>query len=317
MAGNLATMFPQTDVPYWSGVFQGRQQDAAMQNNQINQQGALADLLFQQQNDPLKLEQQRLQNQGMGLQNIGQGMKNENDAITLDMRKKAAPQEYETMISDMATKIDGNKMKMFETEIQRMAYSPDPALRKQGTDLMMLHKDVLTKQKEMETKHKMDMDLEALRGRNSKEAAGIRSAGAGGKSTGSPYEDLMGKIVGGKIKKASEIYATAQAALAGLSTIDLNHPDIPKLAAVMQKSQEQAVAEANRGGPQPDLEALGVPTRPAVNFGTPAPGTAAADRPQRQADDDKVIVIDPKGRRGRIPRSQLQEALANGYKESK
>jgi len=77
--------YPTNLAELAGGVAQGpysmaRQQfDTAMQNEQLNQRAALQQLLFDEENNPLKLEDQRLKNQGKGYENRSLGVKASTD----------------------------------------------------------------------------------------------------------------------------------------------------------------------------------------------------------------------------------------------
>jgi hypothetical protein len=151
MAGNLSEMFPQMDLPVGplAGYTQGIQFNNARQNQMLNQAGALQDLWKNDQMYPLDIQGKQLSNQGQGLINTGQDIANQDKQMSLEMRKKAAPEEYKALVTKFATEIDDNEMKQYNNHIQRLAYSQNPQERAMGQELMNMSKDIWTEKEKL------------------------------------------------------------------------------------------------------------------------------------------------------------------------
>ena len=104
-------------------------QDQNLQQERLATEKSGLDNLFQQQNDPMKLEEQSLKNRGLG---VDTRIKEGTEALRLDAEQK------KFILSANQADLDG-----MEVEAQRMAYSPDPKIREQGTQLLKMHKDFI------------------------------------------------------------------------------------------------------------------------------------------------------------------------------
>lgn len=307
----LGTMFPNVDasqIPYFNGAWAAEQQGSAMQNNKLNQIGALQDLFKNQAMIPLDVEGKRLSNEQTGLTNTGLGMKNEDAAMSLDMRKKAAPQEYEAMVTKMAQEIDDGKMKLFNNQIQRLAYSQDPRERAMGSDMMNMSKDILAKREELKLQGSNSMAVAKEHSRSALEVAktnqeGANARAAGRVGTGKGEAALAAKMGYEKASvyyfiKAQEAEAEGDAEGAAKAYAQAN---------VMKEAFERAkilAAQQGQAG-KPDLSdpSMNIPTRPgATPQGFPAPtqpSVPSSGQPSAYQSSDDVRAAVKQGRLSR------------------
>jgi len=90
--------------------------------------------MFAEQNNPLRLEHQRAQNEGLGYQNrVARVGANETEQL--------APYMLDAKKQEAITKVSKAQMDDMEYKAQRMAYSPDSAIAAQGEALLKKHAD--------------------------------------------------------------------------------------------------------------------------------------------------------------------------------
>lgn len=92
--------------------------------------------LFSEQNDPQRLEQQRLTNEGMGLTNRQDKVKTRISEATEGLQLDAAQK-------DLVYKASKSELDGMEVLGQRMAYSQNPQERAQGEAMLKLHRDFI------------------------------------------------------------------------------------------------------------------------------------------------------------------------------
>lgn len=154
------------------------------QNEQDLQESQLKNM-FDQQNNPLRVQNQQLQNDQMGAQLPGMfadsatKVRNNSNADALnDETMKAA----RTKFASAATQAHLDEL---EAKGQEMAYSQDPAVAAQGQKILMAHKDIVrdrAKQNEMQTRQ---VELEKVRGKNALDLADKNNAAGRYSRTGS------------------------------------------------------------------------------------------------------------------------------------
>jgi len=105
-----------------------KMQGAIQQQNLAN--------MFAEQNNPLQLQNQQLQNEGLGYTN-------RQSALTTQHNEAIAPMKFNAEQADYIKKIKQADLDGLEIEAQRMAYSPDPAKAAEGKNLLMLHRDFI------------------------------------------------------------------------------------------------------------------------------------------------------------------------------
>lgn len=284
MAGNLATMFPnlpQSDLPnYFTGKFMGQQQDAAMQNNQLNQVGALQDLWKNDQMYPLDIQGKQLSNQQTGLQNTGLGLKNEDTQMSLEMRKKAAPEEYKALVTKFATEIDDNELKQYNNHIQRLTYSQNPQERAMGLELMNMSKDIWSEKEKLRIQGDNNMAVAKEHSRGAlavaQEATARKAAGAGNSKGEASVIAKMGyeKAAVYYDFKAQEAEAEGDMEAAARYAAQANKMKIAR------ETEKAIAAQATAAGKIDPGAATGMPTKPPFVPQGFTPPTAA---PQPQA----------------------------------
>ena len=122
--GPLSTMYQLKDRDL-AQMFQ----DQKLQQERLATEKSGLDNLFQQQNDPMKLEEQSLKNRGLG---VDTRIKEGTEAVRLDAEQK------KFILSANQADLDG-----MEVEAQRMAYSPDERIKEDGLRLLKMHKDFI------------------------------------------------------------------------------------------------------------------------------------------------------------------------------
>lgn len=99
------------------------------------QQQNLANM-FAEQNNPLQLDNQRLQNEGLGYTNRQQAVKSTFDEQMAPLKMNDEQQKY--IMNAKKADLDA-----LELGAQQMAYSPDPVQAAEGKKLLMLHRDFI------------------------------------------------------------------------------------------------------------------------------------------------------------------------------
>lgn len=132
------------------GISQQFGQGQAVQSEEKGKQAGL-DTLFQQQNDPIKLQQAQSTLEGTNYDNVSKGVKSRLDVATegfkLDDAKRA-----------QALAMPEHEIKMMTAHAQQLAYSNDPAEQKEGQRLMQMSSAAV----EARQKHKDEMEKQDL-----------------------------------------------------------------------------------------------------------------------------------------------------------
>ncbi len=110
--------------------------DQSLQQQQNATQKGTLENLFQQQNDPQRLKELELKNQGTGFDNVTKGVASRINAATEDQKLKSTMAE----LASAASKSDLDGM---EYNAQRMAYSKDPQEKARGEALLKMHKEFI------------------------------------------------------------------------------------------------------------------------------------------------------------------------------
>jgi len=193
------------------------QTEKLTQERQTVKKNELANL-FDEQNNPLKLENQRITNRKLGYEADSSGVKSRIDVATQGLQLDAKQKEY--IKSAKQSDLD-----MMEIQGQQWAYSPDPKLRAQGEEILRMHKDFLKlrdTQKfqagEADKNRKHDFALEAQRAKSAQALVGARAA-AKGAGSGTGIQDVFTAVQNGKVPpdKAAVAFGAAamQAQIAG------------------------------------------------------------------------------------------------------
>jgi hypothetical protein len=148
--------------------------------------------LFDEQNNPLKIENQQISNRKLGYEADSSGVKSRIDVATEGLQLDSKQRE-------LVQKAKQADLDMMEIQGQQWAYSPDPKLRAQGEQLLRMHKDFIKlrdTQKftadEAAKGRSHDFAMEAQRAKNAQALVGARAAsGGGGSSPTLPTTDKM------------------------------------------------------------------------------------------------------------------------------
>jgi len=227
--GPMSTHYAMNDMD----LAQQFQQNKLVQE-QENRKATELQNIFNEQNNPLKLDKARMENQGLGV----------DTRIKMGTEKEAFNAAQREFIMK-ASKADLDAM---EYEGQRMAYSRDPNIRSQGETLLRQHKDFLKLRDEQKFRAQEAEKERAAEART----AQIRASSGGSRSS-----------VGGPIKMSTDQYRASllqrmeQARAAG----DQQSYDYfsQQLAYVNQiKAQERPDPLVGK----PDLSGTGIATNP-------------------------------------------------------
>jgi len=145
---DLAQMFGQYSLmPTELGM---QRFEGAQKSEQLNQQQALQDILFDEQNNPLKLQYQGLQNQGLeaGLPGIFAESSLRQDKA--DVSRQSLGEQIAGAQSDGVAKMSDNNIKLLKNSAQRMAMSQDPAERAAGVEMMKNFEDLFKDREKQE-----------------------------------------------------------------------------------------------------------------------------------------------------------------------
>lgn len=299
----------------------------AIQRGRESQEIVLNDLMrqqrFDEENDPIKLQRGRLDNQSINLKNQQEGYTLQ-DMIRKDqMAKHNFDARQDAELQKLLTEAGAERSKRFEQEIfdqlQRVpAGSPE---HKRLLQAAQTTRAFLMEQ----AKHEHAMAVADITGRYNlqREREGI-AAGKYDKNRALSFEEAFRKM-----KKAHERHQ----ALIDEAQVARQGGDFAKYTEYMQR------AEALRPQAQMELDAMrrtqeggldtgritGLPTRPGGTIAPPAApaGPAAPSKPTAGPDPtvssggQRVRVRGPDGRTGTIPASQLRDAIANGFQEIK
>lgn len=267
--------------------------ESAQAADKTNQQQALQDMLFQQQNDPLKLEASRLANRGTeaGLPGIfaDTSLKQDKAAVS----RGSLGEQIGAAVSKGKADISDNDLKIIENSAQKMAMSRDENERNLGVALLKQHKDIIRdreKQDAQQVRQLAQIKEQGNQARLTQQQAidaGKFVKGVGGGSGGGSIQD---QLASGKLS-----YEKAATLLAGAAFMAEQEGDIEKANSYRQMADQynqqhvqskQAGAFAGQVG-KPDVGALGgIPTvqqKPVLPFSPVVPKQApAVEAPQGQ-----------------------------------
>lgn len=183
---DLSTLYPQVQPlgGYAAGLMQGQQYNDAQQNQQINQQGALADLWMKQQKNPLLLENQRLANEGLVQSNRSATTKADKEQYDFDWEKRFEDQRYQKTLDEYANAHSAAELAATETRVkQAMLTAKTPQERAQAERMFAMLSDVRKKALEIQQQGDQQARVanihEAGQDRRAKEANAVKQAAAG------------------------------------------------------------------------------------------------------------------------------------------
>lgn len=264
---NLQGLFgPSSLFPLEYGL---QQQEAAQKSTELNQQQALQDMLFQQQNDPMKLQQHALENQGLeaGLPGIfaNSGMLQDKAAVS----RGSLGEQIAGARSGLQAKASQDEISQLHSHAEKMAMSQDPQEAAVGMELLKHTKDfMLPEAKQNAQQERM---LAQIRAQGEQQRLTQGQAIASGKYTqggaGSGPQDIWQAMSMGKMgfeKGAMALYAQAQQAYqAGDAQTGAQLMEMANQANNMYIQGRQASANASQDG-KVDVSKMGVQTRAAV-----------------------------------------------------
>lgn len=318
---NLAQIFGQYSV---APVEYGLQQFESAQNaDKLNQQQALQDILFNEQNNPLKLEATRLGNETTAASLPGIFATSDSLQDKAAVSRASLGEQIAGAKSDARVKLSDNDLKILENGAQQMAMSQDPQERALGEMLLKQHKTVVQeaeKQRQMALRQQETVRVQGEEARKTQEAgiAGGRYARGGAGSTGdgdlrTSLAELEANIAKGKFnfeKAAAGYSALAQRAYregnveAGAALMGISNQYVQQY---MQGRQAPATA-AQTG--KVDLGAMGGvpvnPPQPVQQFTRPNPG---ATTPQPKAPSLSEVQAMYPG----VPAAKLREAYKKKF----
>jgi len=250
------------------------QQTMAFEQENIKQQ-QLANL-FAEQNNPLKLQQQQLANETAGYTNRQQ-------AVTTDIAEKTAAQKLNSeqqkyILSAKQSDLDG-----MEIEAQRMAYSPDPALREQGVQMLQMHKDFIKLREDQKFRsservagEKHDFALEAQRARSAQALEGTRQSGKAAlkAQAGGGIKNVFDAVQSGKVSPDKAAVAFGSAMLQAQASGDME--------TAAQYQQAAALMEELALKVKPDSQAGKTVITPEGTLGTNPPRQPTFQAPRQQ-----------------------------------
>lgn len=283
--------------------------------NQFKQQGLASgqqDLqakvlqnLFQSQNDPLKLQQQRLQNQGTENANMKSGVEGRTAMATENEAREARRAKLLAEASE-------EDLKRLQTQAIKEYESEDPATRARGEKKLIASKAEFDRRNATADKQKLQREeldsREKVAAGNNAATLGAAQIGANARVTaagarGKTNMDFDAAVAAGKISpaKAAVYYA-----------IQAQQSDDPQEQAGLyaRAAQFEKLAQSTTGAPKTGVDVPAVANLPEMK----AP-TAFGGAPAPKAPAGRVSVIGPNGKTGTIPADQLEQALKSGYKQ--
>lgn len=230
------------------------------QDQKLQQERSIAEAkdlqnIFDRQNNPLKLEEQTLKNQGLG---VDTRIKTSTEPLALDAAQK------EFIYKASKADLDG-----MEVEAQRMAYSPDPKVREQGVQLLTMHKDFIKLREDAaieEGKQKrlfeQQIKLQQMRDQAAAKKAAARSANrakVAGLSADKQYAEYMRLAQeaqdAGDDEGAAYYFGWAQKVNEGIANRrpdpNINKPDVGSMGVPTIAPKAPAQIPPTRGGASP------------------------------------------------------------------
>jgi hypothetical protein len=270
--------------------YQGQQMlDGGMRQGEADLQASQLKNLFDQQNNPQRLQAQSLDNQTA--QARLPGIFADSDVKGMDRDKQSALQgdAIQNAKTKFAREASTAHLQELEDRAQEMAMSNDPAVRQQGEQLLMHHKDIIRDRAKQEAQGKRALELEQLRGTNQLALAGVNnSAGRyskAGKGGGGSVEE---QIASGKLS-----FEKAATLLAGAAFMAEQEGDTEKADQYRQMADDfnaKHIASKRAGAygaaeGKPALDALGIrPNAPVPAESFPAVGRKLPMSQQIQQD---------------------------------
>lgn len=185
-------------------------QDQKLQQEQARVKQMTLANQFDEQNNPLKLENQRLTNTGLEHANVESGVKARVSAATEGLQLDAAQK-------DLIMKAKKSDLDGMEYEGQRMAYSTDPNIRAAGEALLKMHRDFvkmreqnefLASESSKQREHQTALERERQAALDRRQAAQAKLKADSTKATDKMSTDQR---IGWYVQKAEEAYQAGDA----------------------------------------------------------------------------------------------------------
>lgn len=306
------------------------QYERAQRAQDQNYRGAVQEFDLNAQMNPLKVQQQQIQND-TGLAQLpgfraDSSLKQDKATISRNTLTEQEQAQRSKLIADMSD----DDVKVLYNQAQQLAMSNNPQERLIGETLMAQHKDVLlerNKNKYMSDRRMAEERL-AQAGRERLEQMRIE---AGKYKKGQGQLTIEDQLRSGKLTydKAAVLLGNAayMAELDGDMERAQQYRTLSNQYATKYQEGRQAGAMVPKAG-SVDLGGMGVPANapvPATPLTSPiqqqpvpqvSPGLPG-DIQKNRTDGERVRVINANGQVGTIPRSQLEQALKQGFKEAK
>jgi hypothetical protein len=272
------------------GYITGQRLDAARQAESMNQNQALQDMFFKQQEQPLKMRQRQLENETTeaqipGLQADSSRRQRDNQV------RQGVPlaEEQRAAISKLLTGISDDDFKRMQNDIYQNMQHPDPARAADARKMYEFLPEIYKANQATDERMRREEALQSIKHRNDMELAGLNNEAGRYKSkkTAGDAVTTMDRIY--KLKKASEQVA-AFIREATIARQDGNEELFNKYMELAKALEPAAIAEQNVL-PKPgavDVGRLGgspLPTNPTPSLLPPqrqTPGQGPALMPNDQ-----------------------------------
>jgi len=193
------------------GLARQFQDQKLQQENELTRSKSLANQ-FDEQNNPLKLENQQITNRKLGYEADSSGVKSRIDVATEGLQLDAKQKEF-------VQKAKQSDLDMMEIQGQQWAYSPDPKLRTQGEQILRMHKDFVKLRdtqkfaaEESAKGRSHDFALEAQRARSAQALVGARAA-AKSEEASAGIKNVFAAVQTGKVPPDKAAVAFGAAAI--------------------------------------------------------------------------------------------------------
>ena len=266
------------------GLARQFQAQKLQQENEITRSKGLANL-FDEQNNPLKLENQQISNRKLGYEADSSGVKSRIDVATEGLQLDAKQKEF-------VQKAKQSDLDMMEIQGQQWAYSTDPKLRAQGEQILRMHKDFLKLRdtqkftaEEAAKNRQHDFALEAQRAKSAQALVGARAA-AKGAGSGNSIQDVFTAVQNGKVTPDKAAVAFGAAAMQAQASGDAENAALYQNAASVMEQLAQGLKPNPQVGKVDQGAVTGLPTTP--------PKAPVFQAPQRPLMPPAGPVVAPK-----------------------
>lgn len=227
--------------------------------NELNNRKAQLANMFAEENNPVLVEQNRLENQAKQARLPGILAESESSQLKTGRERATQGDAIEAAKKRFIKEASDHDLGMLENRAQQMAYSQDPATRAQGEQILRMHKDIVKQRELTNAQYDRAMGLERLRGENAVNLANVN-------------------IEGGKYKRSGKAILTADQAIDNAKTAKERHQKLIDAATVASQEGDEelaaryrARAEAIRPQAEAELVAVnpkpGTPDLPALGIG--------------------------------------------------